>query len=819
MKDVLLDVLGMTCAACTRTVERTLAHSEGVSAVAVNLATEKASVTYDPALINSATLVSAVRAAGYDVRTVKQVLPIGGMTCAACARHVERALLRLDGMVSAQVNLATERATVEYVPELVSIDTLRQAVTEAGYEVLPLEDTSAAVGPGLEELKMQTARRRLVIAWAFAIPVMLLMLAHMLFGFDWPSMAAIEIALSALALPVLVWPGRATFSSAWKSATHGGANMDVLIAVGTSVSWVSGPLSLFTPVSSYSAVSAMIMAIHLTGRYIETTAKGRASQAIRKLAQLGAKTARLLVDGQEYEVPISQVHVDDVLVVRPGEKLPTDAVVVSGESSVDESMATGESLPVAKSVGDAVIGGTVNQDGLLHVQATRVGADTFLAQVVKLVERAQGTRVPIQAFADKVTAVFVPVIIGLAMLTLVAWLLLGGSLQMVLVAAQRVLPWVDPSLTPITLAMVATIATLVIACPCALGLATPTALMVGSGMGAEHGILIRDGAAIQTMGQARHVVLDKTGTLTLGRPEVMAVVALDGDEKGLLRLAAGVERASEHSLGRAVVAYAEQRALSVPEAESVAIERGKGIRGRMAEGEVLVGSGRWLRELGLEMAALEQRAITLEAQGMTVIYVAANGRPLGLLALADPLKPEAREVVRALAKLGLETTLLTGDNERTAAAIAQQAGISHVLAGVLPAGKVQEIERLQAQGQRVIMVGDGINDAPALAAAEVGIAIGTGTDIAIEAADVTLVRGDLWALVDAVRLSRATFGKIKQNLFWAFFYNLAMLPLAMLGLMHPALAELAMASSSITVVTNANLLRRARVFSRQSARN
>jgi Cu+-exporting ATPase len=815
-KSVQLDVLGMTCAACSRTVERSLNKTAGVAEAAVNIATEKASVTYDPALLGGAALVAAVRDVGYDVRTVKQALPIGGMTCAACVRHVERALSKVDGVLSAQANLATERAMVEYLPHLVALDDLRRAVEGAGYELLRLDDVLGADGPDLDELKMQQARRRLIISWAFTGPIIVLMLAHMFFHFAWPSMMAVDIALFALALPVLVWPGWATFRSAWTSATHGGANMDVLIAVGTAVAWVSGPVALFTPLSSYAAVSAMIMAIHLTGRYIEASAKGRASQAIRKLAQLGAKTARVLVDGQEYEVPIAQVRVGDVLVVRPGEKMPTDGLVVHGESSVDESMATGESLPVSKREGDEIIGATVNQDGLLRVQATRVGADTFLAQVVKLVEEAQGSRVPIQAFADKVTTVFVPVILGLALLTFLVWMFFGVGLQPMLAWAQRALPWVDPVLAPISLALVATIATLVIACPCALGLATPTALMVGSGMGAEHGILIRDGAAIQTMGQARHVVFDKTGTLTLGRPQVIEVFAPNGDDRAVLQLAASVEQASEHPLGRSVVALAERRAVELMAAEAVSIERGKGIRGRVGGSQVLVGSSRWLQELGIDTEALQARAQALESQAMTVVLVAVDGQARGLMGIADPIKPEASAVVQALAGLGMQATLLTGDNQRTAEAIARQAGIARVVAGVLPAGKVAEIEALRAQGDAVIMVGDGINDAPALTAADVGVALGTGTDIAIEAADVTLVRGDLWAVVEAVRLSRATFRKIKQNLFWAFFYNLAMLPLAMVGLMHPALAELAMASSSITVVSNANLLRRAKVFESQS---
>ena len=815
-KSLNLDIIGMTCASCARTVERGLKRLDGVEEVTVNVATDRAAVTFDPTALNVTDLVGRVRESGYDVDTRRVILPIGGMTCAACVRHVERALGKVEGVSTVNVNLATERATVEYLPSVATVDAMRAAVHNAGYEVLgeaaqPVAGEEA-VDP--EAAKMAAARRRMVVAWAFTGPIIVIMLLHMVWGIAWPSMVVVEVALMALALPVLVWPGRPTFRSAWSSVTHGSANMDVLIAMGTSASWISGPLSLVTPLASYAGVAAMIMAIHLTGRYIEASAKGRASQAIRKLLQLGAKTAHILVDGEEYEVPLAQVKVGDVMVVRPGDKVPTDGVVVAGESAVDESMATGESMPVPKTEGDEVIGATVNQTGLLQVRATRVGADTFLAQVVRMVEEAQGTKVPIQEFADRVTAVFVPVVIGIAAFTLGLWAFAGGPLRGVLEAAQGILPWVNPALSSATLALVATISVLVIACPCALGLATPTALMVGSGIGAENGILIRNGAAIQTMREVRVIVFDKTGTLTLGKPKVTDIVPLDVDEATLLRLAASAETGSEHPIGRAVVEGARARGIALDSPEGFEALKGRGIAARIAGRPVLVGSPRLLRERGVDVTEGEAELARLEGEAKTTMMVAADGRLIGLLSVADPIKEETAAAVAALHDLGLETAMLTGDNRRTAEAIARRAGIDHVVAEVLPDGKVAEVRRLQEAHGMVAMVGDGINDAPALTQANVGIAIGTGTDIAIEAADITLVRGDLWGVVSAVKLSRTTFRKIRQNLFWAFIYNVIMIPLAILGLMHPALAEVAMASSSITVVTNANLLRRANIRAR-----
>jgi len=808
-KTVDLNVLGMTCASCAATVERNLLRLEGVRDANVDIATERATVHYDPTVVDTAALVRKVREAGYDADVQREILPIGGMTCAACVRHVERALNKVDGVLSATVNLATERATVEHLPNVARLEALRAAVHDAGYEVLDTPTQQAGDREAdLDARRMATARRRMWVAWGFTVPVIVIMLLHMVAHIAWPSMMAVEVAIIVLALPVLVWPGAATYRSAWNSVTHGSANMDVLISLGTAASWISGPLSLFTPLSSYAGVAAMIMAIHLTGRYIEATAKGRASQAIRKLLELGAKTAHLLVDGEEYEVPISQVKVGDIMVVRPGERVPTDGRVVAGESAVDESMATGESMPVPKAMGDEVIGATVNQMGVLWVEATRVGAETFLAQVVRMVEEAQGSEVPIQEFADRVTGIFVPVVIAVAGLTFIGWLLFGPSLTGVLMAVQDVVPWVEPTLAPATLALVATIAVLVIACPCALGLATPTALMVGSGMGAENGILIRNGAAIQTMREARVIVLDKTGTITVGRPQVTDIVSLDGEGTTLLRVVASAESSSEHPIGRAIVEGARSRTLSLEEPRQFEAVRGKGIRARLGEDSWLVGSERLLSEEGVDISAAREHLRRLEAEAKTTVLAARNGHVAGIIAVADAIKPEAPEAIRALKDMGLKTVMLTGDNRKTAEAIARRAGVDRVVAEVLPDGKVEEIRRLQEEYGVVAMVGDGINDAPALTQANVGIAIGTGTDIAIEAADITLVRGDLRGLAGAVRLSRATFRKMKQNLFWAFFYNVVMIPLAVLGLMHPVLAEIAMATSSITVVTNANLLRR-----------
>jgi len=823
-KQATLPIRGMTCASCAAHVEEALREIEGVSEANVNLATERARVAFAPDT-NVGQLVSAVRDAGYDVGSEKVILPIVGMTCASCSAHVEEALKKLDGVLSVTVNLATERATVEYVPGLVAMEDFRRAVADAGYEVKEIADQSAETEQVDEsELKMKTARLRMLVAWVFTIPIMVWMLPEMIAGIMWPNATIMGLGMIVLALPVLFGVGRRTYVSGIRAVRHGYANMDTLITLGTGVSLLTGPASFISHgIVNYAGVSAMIMAFHLTGRYVEESAKGRASQAIRKLLELGAKTARLLVDGAEVEVPIDRVAVGDVMFVRPGEKVPTDGKVVDGESAVDESMATGESMPVNKRPGDEVIGATVNQEGLLKVEATRIGKDTFLAQVIKLVDEAQGSKVPIQAFADKVTSVFVPVVMALAALTFLAWVAVPAQMNSLL-RVGSFLPWVNPHLAMTTLAIVATVSVLVIACPCALGLATPTALMVGSGMGAENGILIRSGEAIQTLKDVKVVAFDKTGTITKGKPEVTDLTTAEGTGKDeLLRLAGSAERGSEHPLGRAVVDRAQAAGLSLAEPQEFQALRGRGVTARVNGTRVMVGSRRLMEDEGVDASALRQAAEGFEQAAKTVMYVAAekDGRMsgLGVIGVADTLKEDSVAAIRQLHDMGLQTAMITGDNRRTAEAISQQVGIDHVLAEVLPDGKVAEVQKLQERFGLVAMVGDGINDAPALKQANVGIAIGTGTDIAIEASDVTLVRGELSGVVSAVKLSQATFRKIRQNLFWALFYNVIMIPLAVIGWMHPVLAEIAMATSSITVVTNANLLRRVDIHAKSGSQS
>ncbi|MDZ7374911.1 MAG: copper-translocating P-type ATPase, partial [candidate division KSB1 bacterium] len=583
------------------------------------------------------------------------------------------------------------------------------------------------------------------------------------------------------------------------------------ISLGSLVALATGPLSLSLPVADYSGLAAMIVAVHLTGRYLEAKARSRSSRAVRRLLELGARSARVLRDGREVDVPIAEVRVGDVMIVRPGEKIPTDGLVIEGEGSVDESMATGESMPLAKKPGDFVIGATVNLDGFLHVRATRVGSDTFLAQMIRLVQECQTSRVPVQEFADRVTAVFVPIVLGVALLTLFLWLVLPGTMVR-LVSLGSFLPWVNADLGRWTLAVVSIVAVLVIACPCALGLATPTALMVASGLGAEHGILIRSGEALQLLPRLKTVVFDKTGTLTSGKPEVTEVVPAPGwEEKALLRVAAGAERGSEHPIARAVLAEAERRGIDVPKPSGFQVERGRGVRAWVEGREVHVGSEAFLRDAGVEVAALTRAGEEVQRQGKTAVLVAVDRALAGLLAVGDPLRPEARPVVEELHRMGIRTVLLTGDHQLAAAAVADALGVDEAVAEVMPQQKLEMVRRLRAQRAPLAFVGDGINDAPALAQADVGIAVGSGTDVALEASDVILVRSDLRGLLEAIRLSRVAFRKIRQNLFWAFAYNVVMIPAAMAGWMHPLLAEIAMACSSLTVITNANLLRRVRL--------
>jgi Cu+-exporting ATPase len=808
-----IPIRGMTCTACAQSIEHVLLKKPGVSTATVNFASEKAVVEYDPDLVKPEEIDEAIRGVGYEpvergeVETREVMLTIVGMTCAACAQAVEKSLSRVPGVKEATVNLATEKARVVYDPELASIFNLREAVRDAGYEVGGEEEVDRSL------LEMEAGRRRMLISWAFTLPIIAWMLLEMLIGVAWPSMTVFNLGLITLAAPVIFWQGYPTLRHAVKATMHWSPNMDVLITIGTVVSFLTGPASFFSPIFNYAGVGAMIMSFHLMGRYVEARAKGRASQAIRRLLTLEAKSARVMREGEEVEVPIDQVQVGDVMVVRPGEKMPTDGVVVEGESTVDESMATGESMPVSKEAGDEVIGATINQVGFLRVEATRIGKDTFLAQVVKMVEEAQGTKVPIQEFADRVTGIFVPVVLGVAALTFILWMVFPGPLSTVAGILSPYLPWVNLSQPVTTLALSALITTLVIACPCALGLATPTALMVGTGMGAERGILIRKGEAIQTMREVKAIILDKTGTLTKGMPEVTDVVILDESLKGdeVLYYAGSIELGSEHPLGQVVVKKAREAGVALVSPSGFEAVKGKGVKGLVDGREVVMGKPELLRE-GSWTVDADSRFKELQDQAKTVMAVGLDGAPIAILAVADTLKDDSVQAIQELESMGLKTVMLTGDNRRTAEAIARELGMSDIYAEVLPDEKVAVVKEAQSKYGMVAMVGDGINDAPALTQANVGVAMGTGTDIAIESGDIILVRGDLSGLVSAIKLSQATFSKIRQNLFWAFFYNVVAIPLAMLGLLHPVIAELAMATSSVTVVTNANLLRRANLL-------
>ncbi|MFC1530913.1 heavy metal translocating P-type ATPase [Gemmatimonadota bacterium] len=751
-----------------------------------------------------------------------EVYPVEGMHCGACSAAVERALNKVEG-VQAAVSLPAETATVRFVEGNVEFGELQRVVADAGFTLVarnPLEDRAERERERLrrDEEKVTVARRRMVTAWALTVPIMVWMIPEMFFGVPWPSAVAFNIGLMILALPVLLGPGRETMASGLRALAGRRPSMDSLIALGSGAAVLTGLAGLphhfgaGPMIMNYAGVGAMIMAIHLTGRFVETKARGRTSAAIQKLLSLEARTARVIREGHEVEVPIAAVTVGDVMVVRPGEKIPTDGVVESGHSAVDESLATGESMPVDKTDGDPVIGATLNRQGVLYVRATGVGENTFLAGVVRMVEQAQGSKVPIQEFADRVTAVFVPVVLAISLATLLGWLLFPGFFHAVVDRAAAFIPWVQPDLGRTSLALFAALAVLVIACPCALGLATPTALMVGTGLGAENGILIRDGAAIQTLEGTDVIVFDKTGTVTRGEPSVTEIVAAPGQsEEEVLRMAASVEHGSEHPLGQAVAAAAVDRGFQLAPLVGFQAFIGLGVSGVVAGTPVLVGSSRLMQERKVDLGTLTDSAAELEARGRTAMFVAAGDRLLGVVAVADRIKDDSRQAIRDLTALGLRTVMLTGDNERTARAVADEVGIDEVRAGLLPDGKVEAIRKLQAAGLVTAMVGDGINDAPSLKQADVGIAIGTGTDIAIEAADMTLVQGSLTAVVRAILLSRATFRKIRQNLFWAYFYNTIAIPVAILGLLHPILAEAAMALSSITVVTNANRLRGARI--------
>ncbi|WP_409029208.1 heavy metal translocating P-type ATPase [Gracilimonas sediminicola] len=752
---------------------------------------------------------------------MKVTLQIDGMHCAGCANAVDKQLENLEGVKSASVNLATESAVVEYEGDL-TMDDFGEAVSKAGYTLIRDDSDSESKADKVEEReqkKYETARRNMVWSWAPTAVMLLWMLPMWIAHYMFLGPVGMELGMILLSGFAIFVPGWETIKSAWKSSVNLSPNMDVLIAMGALASLSTGFVKLAHELGygpdfhSFAMIGGMIMAFHLTGRFIETKAKGSASQAIRKLLTLGAKEASVLREGEEVKIPIKELQVGDVMLVRPGEKIPTDGEVIEGSSSVDESIATGESMPVEKSEGDEVIGATLNTNSVLKVKATKVGNETFLNQVIKLVEEAQGSKIPIQDFADRVTSIFVPVVLLLALVTLASWLLFPDFFGGIVEWASAFIPWVNPDLGSTALAFYAMIAVLVIACPCALGLATPTALMVGSGLGAENGILIRKGEAIQRMKDVNAIVLDKTGTITKGKPTVTDVIPFgETKEVDLLKWAASVENNSEHPLARAVVNYASEKDIKPTEVSGFESMTGKGVYAELDGKKVGVGTPSLMEKLGVEISSdVSSQKQQLEEKAKTAVLVSFDGEVAGLLGIADEVKEDSKQAIDELKKLGLKTIMLTGDNQKTARAIADQVGIDEVIAEVLPDQKSNEVKRLQDSGDVVAMVGDGINDAPALTLADVGIAIGTGTDVAIESGDIVLVKGDLSAVIRAINLSKKTFTKIKQNLFWAFFYNLIMIPLAFVGWLHPLLAEAAMAFSSINVVFNSRRLGKAKL--------
>jgi Cu+-exporting ATPase len=748
----------------------------------------------------------------------RKAFQIDGMHCASCAQAVERALRTVDGVASAGVDLVNERAFVDASGD-VSDDVLIAAVRAAGYRATrELRAVTPDVLVERDAERAKGARRRAAAAWVLALPIVVWMIPEMVWGVMWPSPLVFHFGMLLLAAPAVFIAGGPTLRAGFTAAVRRAPTMDTLIALGVGASFLTGVLAavarlglMMPPVPDYSGVAAMIMAFHLTGRWIEAAARGRTSGAIRALLGLGARTARVARGDAEVEISVTDVMVGDLMIIRPGERIPTDGLIEAGGSSVDESLATGESMPVLRQVGDRVIGATINGEGVLRVRATGVGEATFLAQVVRLVQQAQATKVPIQALADRVTRFFVPIVLVLAAATFFAWWLAPSALGQIAAAAGRFLPWGPSDASPLGRALFAAVAVLVIACPCALGLATPTALTVGAGRGARSGILLRNGEAVQALSRIDVLVLDKTGTVTVGRPHVVDIVAREVSDAELLALAGRIESASEHPLARAVVAACEARGIPLAAASDVRAVPGRGVRGRVDGREVWVGRADWLSAEGFPLDTWEAVISRMEDAGTTAVGIAAAGRVLGFLSVADRAKPDAREAIGTLRGLGIDVVLLTGDNERAARSIAAEVGIDRVIANVLPEDKVSVIRGLMAAGSVTGMVGDGINDAPALTAADVGIALGTGTDVAIESADITLVSGELLAVVRAVRLARATFRKIRQNLFFAFVYNVVAIPLAVLGLLHPLIAEAAMAFSSINVVLNANRLRRARL--------
>jgi len=801
MEDKILKVEGMTCASCAKAVERVTKKLAGVSEASVNIATEKLNITYDDSLIKLSDIQNAVEKAGYKilVGTTNKILRLEGMTCASCAKNIERITRKLNGVIESNVNFATEKLTVSFEPSLVKTNDIKKAIAKGGYTALE-EESNVDLDKEKKEKEIKALWNRFLISAIFGVPLLLVAMVPMIIML--PSaidpmnhQKAFAVLQLILVLPIMI-TGRRYFTVGFKSLVRLSPNMDSLISMGASAAFLYSIFAVYeifignTGYEMYFESAGIILTLITLGKYLESVTKGKTSEAIKKLMGLAPKTAIIIREDKEVEIPIDEVEVGDIVVVRPGEKMPVDGEVVFGTTSVDESMLTGESMPVEKSIGNKIIGASINKNGSIKFKATKVGKDTALAQIITLVENAQGSKAPIAKMADIISGYFVPVVIGLALISSLSWLLAGQT-----------------GVFPLKIF----ISVLVIACPCALGLATPTAIMVGTGKGAEYGVLIKSGTALETAHKIQTIVFDKTGTLTEGKPKVTDIVTaagINGDY--LIQIAATAEKGSEHPLGEAIVKEAEERRLELKESTGFKTIPGLGIEVVIDNNKTILGNKRLMDESHISLENLETAADKLASEGKTPMFVVINGRLSGIIAVADTVKENSKKAIERLHSMGIEVAMITGDNKRTAEAIAKQVGIDRILAEVLPEDKANEVKKLQAEGRKVAMVGDGINDAPALAQADIGIAIGSGTDVAMESADIVLMRSDLMDVPTAIQLSKKTITNIKQNLFWAFGYNILGIPVAM-GVLHlfggpllnPIIAALAMSFSSVSVLTNA----------------
>ena len=777
---ITLNVTGMTCAACSARVEKVLSKKDGIVSSVVNLIQQKATIEYDETKIGLEDIKLAIEKAGFEVPMEKRTVLVKGMTCAACSTRLDKVLAKDPRIVKSNVNLATNKASLEFYSGAMNDRDVLEKIEKAGFkgEIEGEGDTDRE--RELREAEVKSLKRDFIIAAIFSLP---------LFSAMFFDMAGYHTILSngyfqwLLATPVQFYIGRRFYRGAYNSLRGGGANMDVLVVMGTSAAYFYSIYNVLAGVEHglYFESSATIITLILLGKTFEAVAKGKTSDAIKELMGLQAKTARVFVDGVEKDIPIEDVVAGDIIIVRPGERIPVDGSIVEGHSSIDESMITGESLPVDKKEGDQVVGATINKLGVFKFEATKVGKDTVLSQIITLVEDAQGSKAPVQRLADKISGVFVPVVVLIALATLIGFGVKSGMNTGILNA----------------------VAVLVIACPCALGLATPTAIMVGTGKGAENGILIKSGEHLEKAHKMDAIIFDKTGTITKGEPEVTDILTYNNmAEDELINIAATIEKVSEHPLGQAIVYYAEEKGFKEYSISNFEAIPGKGLRSNIGEDIIFIGNRRLMKDNNIGIDHIEKDLERLENEGKTAMTLAMKGEVKGIIAVADQIKDTSREAISELKKMGLEIYMITGDNERTAKAIGHTVGIDNILADVLPENKAEVVERLKGEGKHVGMVGDGINDAPALASADIGFAIGTGTDVAMEAADITLMRGDLNSIVTAIRLSHRTMRTIKQNLFWAFFYNSIGIPFAALGFLNPMVAGAAMAFSSVSVVTN-----------------